>query len=56
LIEKIHKDLQDPAIQQQILDQAILDVQRKWWVKECVASLVSNSNDFFCIVDVAKSH
>ncbi|KAI7894097.1 uncharacterized protein EV154DRAFT_499356 [Mucor mucedo] len=27
LIEKINKDLQDPAIQQQILDQAILDVQ-----------------------------
>ncbi|CAO3673962.1 unnamed protein product [Rhizopus stolonifer] len=28
LIEKINKDLDDPKIQQQILDQAILDVQR----------------------------
>ncbi|KAG1469202.1 hypothetical protein G6F56_003390 [Rhizopus delemar] len=28
LIEKINKDLEDPKIQQQILDQAILDVQR----------------------------
>ncbi|CEG67376.1 atp4 subunit B of the stator stalk of mitochondrial F1F0 ATP synthase [Rhizopus azygosporus] len=28
LIEKINKDLQDPKIQQQILDQAITDVQR----------------------------
>ncbi|CAO3595102.1 unnamed protein product [Absidia cylindrospora] len=27
LIEKIHKDLQDPTIQQQILDQAVVDVQ-----------------------------
>lgn len=30
LIEKINKDLQDPTIQQQILDQAILDVQSKF--------------------------
>lgn len=30
LIEKIQKDLQDPAIQQQILDQAIVDVQSKF--------------------------
>lgn len=30
LIEKIHKDLEDPKIQQQILDQAVLDVQSKW--------------------------
>ncbi|KAI8079806.1 uncharacterized protein BX664DRAFT_269248 [Halteromyces radiatus] len=29
LIEKIQKDLQDPTIQQQILDQAVLDVQSK---------------------------
>ncbi|KAG0170667.1 atp4 subunit B of the stator stalk of mitochondrial F1F0 ATP synthase [Apophysomyces sp. BC1015] len=29
LIEKIHKDLQDPKIQQQILEQAVLDVQSK---------------------------
>ncbi|CAO3649179.1 unnamed protein product [Cunninghamella echinulata] len=28
LIEKIQKDLQDPKIQQQILDQAIVDVQK----------------------------
>ncbi|KAI7903903.1 uncharacterized protein BX663DRAFT_505647 [Cokeromyces recurvatus] len=28
LTEKINKDLQDPKIQQQILDQAILDVQK----------------------------
>ncbi|KAI8388060.1 uncharacterized protein BYT42DRAFT_558823 [Radiomyces spectabilis] len=28
LIEKIHKDLQDPKIQQQILDQAVSDVQK----------------------------
>ncbi|KAG1046645.1 hypothetical protein G6F43_010875 [Rhizopus delemar] len=28
LIEKINKELQDPKIQQQILDQAILDVQK----------------------------
>ncbi|KAI9010343.1 hypothetical protein CLU79DRAFT_774044 [Phycomyces nitens] len=28
LIEKIQKDLQDPKVQQQILDQAILDVQK----------------------------
>ncbi|KAI8075178.1 hypothetical protein BC940DRAFT_5810 [Gongronella butleri] len=27
LIEKIQKDLQDPAIQQQILDQAVVDIQ-----------------------------
>lgn len=30
LIEKINKQLLDPKIQQQILDQAILDVQRKF--------------------------
>ncbi|KAI9482902.1 MAG: hypothetical protein EXX96DRAFT_556048 [Benjaminiella poitrasii] len=30
LIEKINKDLQDPKVQQQILDQAIVDVQSKW--------------------------
>ncbi|KAI9315758.1 hypothetical protein BX666DRAFT_1958827 [Dichotomocladium elegans] len=28
LIEKIHKDLQDPSIQQQILDQAVADVEK----------------------------
>ncbi|KAG0178652.1 atp4 subunit B of the stator stalk of mitochondrial F1F0 ATP synthase [Apophysomyces sp. BC1034] len=28
LIEKIHKDLQDPSIQQQILDQAVLDIEK----------------------------
>ncbi|KAL0080822.1 ATP synthase F0 subcomplex subunit B ATP4 [Phycomyces blakesleeanus] len=28
LIEKIQKDLQDPKVQQQILDQAVLDVQK----------------------------
>ncbi|CAO3614745.1 unnamed protein product [Mucor hiemalis] len=30
LIEKINKDLQDPKIQQDILDQAVLDVQSKF--------------------------
>lgn len=30
LIEKINKDLQDSKIQQQILDQAILDIQSKF--------------------------
>jgi F-type H+-transporting ATPase subunit b len=30
LIEKIQKDLEDPKVQQQILDQAVLDVQSKW--------------------------
>jgi F-type H+-transporting ATPase subunit b len=29
LIEKINKDLQDPKIQQQILEQAVVDVQSK---------------------------
>jgi F-type H+-transporting ATPase subunit b len=29
LIEKIQKDLKDPKIQQQILDQAVVDVQSK---------------------------
>lgn len=29
LIEKIHQDLKDPQIQQQILDQAIADVESK---------------------------
>lgn len=29
LIEKIHKDLKDPKIQQQILDQAVADIQSK---------------------------
>ncbi|KAL1934684.1 hypothetical protein VTP01DRAFT_6866 [Rhizomucor pusillus] len=28
LIEKIHKDLKDPKIQQQILDQAVADIQK----------------------------
>lgn len=31
LIEKIQKDLEDPKVQQQILDQAVLDVQSKWF-------------------------
>lgn len=40
LIEKINKDLQDPAIQQQILDQAILDVQSKYSISYiCVCLL-----------------
>lgn len=30
LMEKINKDLQDPAVQQQILEQAIIDVQSKF--------------------------
>jgi F-type H+-transporting ATPase subunit b len=30
LMDKINKDLQDPKIQQQILDQAIIDVQSKF--------------------------
>ncbi|ORX50888.1 hypothetical protein DM01DRAFT_250308 [Hesseltinella vesiculosa] len=30
LIQKIQKDLEDPKIQQQILDQAVLDVERKF--------------------------
>jgi F-type H+-transporting ATPase subunit b len=32
LIEKIQKELEDPKIQQQILDQAVLDVQSKFIV------------------------
>jgi F-type H+-transporting ATPase subunit b len=40
LIEKIQKDLEDPKIQQQILDQAVVDVQSKYrfsiGVCECV--------------------
>lgn len=31
LIEKINKDLQDSKVQQQILDQAILDIQSKFF-------------------------
>jgi F-type H+-transporting ATPase subunit b len=30
LMDKINKDLQDPKIQQQILDQAVIDVQSKF--------------------------
>lgn len=29
LIEKVQKDLQDPKVQQQILDQAVADIQSK---------------------------
>lgn len=34
LIEKVKKDLEDPAIQKQILDQAVADVESKWiyWI------------------------
>lgn len=31
LIEKVNKQLQDPKIQQEILDQAILDIQCKYF-------------------------
>ena len=31
LIEKVNKQLEDPKVQQELLDQAIVDIQSKFW-------------------------
>lgn len=42
LIEKVQKDLQDPKVQQQILDQAVADIQSKFQsIKVCVDQVYS---------------
>lgn len=49
LFEKINKDLQDPKIQQQILDQALLDVESK-----CTIFMFETSKLIMCYIDIAK--
>ena len=52
LIEKIQQDLKDPKIQQQILDQAVADVQSKF---EHVKLKIYILSKFLLLLEVAKS-